>query len=100
MARYRIKRKTFNIVGETGGSVMDTTGKVLNNGVVSTGVGLATMGGLGGTLSNLAESAGVPFSGALGHYAAYKIGKEATKGLGRGLSDAGKDWQAQSAAGV
>jgi hypothetical protein len=100
MARYRLRRKTFNIVGETGGSLMDSTGKVLNNGLVSTGVGVAAATSPLGEMASQALDGVVPGGALLGRYAAYKLGKETTKGLGRGLSDSGKDWQAQSAAGL
>jgi hypothetical protein len=100
MARYRLKRKTFGIFGETAGGAMDATGKTLNNGIVSTGVGVGAAMSPIGDMASTALSGVIPGGSLIGRVAAYKIGKEATKSLGQGLSDAGKDLQAQSSAGV
>ena len=100
MARYRLRRKTFNIVGETTGNVMNSTGKVLNNGVVSTGAGIAAASSPVGDLAAEALGDIMPGGNLIGRFAAYKAGKELTKGVGRGISDSGKDMMAQSAAGM
>jgi UDP-3-O-acyl-N-acetylglucosamine deacetylase len=100
MARYRLKRKTFNILSEAGGSVMDSTGKVLNNGVVSTAAGIATATSPVGDMAADALGDIMPGGRLIGKIAAYKAGKELTKGIGQGLSDTGKDWQAKAAAGM
>jgi hypothetical protein len=100
MARYRLRRKTFNIIGEGAGSVMNSTGKVLDNSVVSTGAGIGLAASPVGDMASEALGSVMPFGNLVGRYAAYKIGKETTKGLGQGISNAGKDMIANSAAGV
>lgn len=93
MAIYRLKRKTFGVVGDaaknTLGGATEMTGKALNSDVGGTlggvaGAGIATGGALG--IGGL--GLGVP--GAIGGYV---VGKALTKGVGKGLKNAGQDMQ-------
>ena len=100
MAKYRLKRKTFGVVQSTlngvgdtvrttAGGVMEGTGKALDTGVAGTlggiaGAGIATGGALG--LAGL----GLGIPGAVGGYI---LGKAATRGIGKGLKNAGQDLQ-------
>ena len=93
MAIYRLKRKYFGVVGEaaknTAGGVMEGTGKALDTGVAGTigGVGGAMMAGAG-----IGSTAGLAL-GPIGMAGGYILGKAATKGLGKGLKNAGQDMQ-------
>lgn len=93
MATYRLKRKTFGAVGDavknTAGGVMETTGKAMDTGTAGTiggitGAGIATGGALG--------VAGLGL-GPVGAVGGYILGKAATRGVGKGLKNAGQDLQ-------
>ena len=100
MARYRLKRKTFGVFGETAGGAMNAAGKTLNNGLVSTAVGIGAAASPVGAALGSALDGVIPGGSIIGRVAAYGIGKNTTKALGQGLSDSGKDIQARSTAGL
>ena len=93
MAKYRLKRKTFGVVQNTlngvGETVKNTAGGVME------GVGKAADTKTAGTIGGLAGAwKGFQMSGnILGGVAGYIIGKAGTRGLGRGLKNAGQDLQ-------
>lgn len=93
MATYRLKRKIFGAVGDavknTAGGVMETTGKAMDTGTAGTlgGVGGAMMAGAG-----IGSTAGLAL-GPVGMVGGYILGKAATRGVGKGLKNAGQDLQ-------
>ena len=88
MATYRIKRKTFGLIDSAGGAVKNTVGGVME------GVGKAAATGTGSTIGGLAGmKAGFGIGGVGGAIAGYILGKAATKGIGKGLQNAGQDLQ-------
>lgn len=100
MAKYRLKRKTFgavqstlNGVGDaiktTAGSVMEGTGKALDTGVAGTLGGIAAVG----TGAKIGSAILPGIGTALGAVGGYIAGKAATRGVGRGLKNAGQDLQ-------
>lgn len=93
MAKYRLKRKlysgmvqgTLNGIGE---ATKNTVGGVLE------GVGKAADTKTAGTIGGIAGAIkGLSVGGVLGGVAGYMIGKAGTRGLGRGLKNAGQDLQ-------
>ena len=92
MAKYRLKRKTFGMVQSTlngvGETVKNTAGGVME------GVGKAADTKVGGTIGGLAGAKlGFSAGGIGGAVIGYIAGKAATRGLGKGLQNAGQDLQ-------
>lgn len=101
MAKYRLKRKTFGMVQSTlngvgdavkttAGGVMEGTGKALDTGVAGTLGGIAAVK-TGAALGSTILPGGI--GAALGAVGGYIAGKAATRGIGRGLKNAGQDLQ-------
>jgi hypothetical protein len=100
MAKYRLKRKTFGVaqgtlngvgtaIKNTAGGILEGVGKAADTGVAGTVGGLAAIG-TGAKIG----SAILPGIGTiLGGIGGYIAGKSATRGLGRGLKNAGQDLQ-------
>lgn len=101
MAKYRLKRKLYSgmvqsTLNGVGGAVKNTVGGVME------GVGKAADTGTAGTIGGLAAvgtgakigSAILPGIGTvLGGIGGYIAGKAATRGIGKGLKNAGQDLQ-------
>ena len=85
MAVYRLKRKTFGFIGDTAkqvaGGVMEGTGKALDSSV----------GGLAGRVGG--AMAGGAIAGPVGFIAGALLGHKVSRGLGKGLKNAGQDMQ-------
>ena len=91
MAKYILKRKNFNFVKETAGTVANTTGSVLSSG----------LGKTAGTLAGAATGFGlmaplpIPGSGLVGAAIGAKLGKKATKFTGDTLKSVGNQLKNQ-----
>lgn len=94
MARYRLKRKTYGVVGDaaknTIGGVMSGAGTALDNKVAGFAGGLAGASHLGSTLGGII---GGPLGGLVGMGLGYVAGSALTRGVGKGLKNAGQDLQ-------
>ena len=92
MAKYRLKRKTFGVVQNTLNGVGDAV-KTTAGGVME-GVGKAADTKVGGTIGGIAGAVkGASIGGIGGAVIGYIAGKAATRGIGKGLKNAGQDLQ-------
>ena len=93
MAKYRLKRKLYSgmvqsTLNGVGGAVKNTVGGVME------GVGKAADTNTAGTIGGIAGAIkGLSVGGVLGGVAGYMIGKAGTRGIGKGLKNAGQDLQ-------
>lgn len=94
MARYRLKRKTYGVIGDaaqsTLGGVMTGAGKALDNKVAGFAGGLMGATHLGSTLGTII---GGPLGSLVGTGLGYVAGSALTRGVGKGLKNAGQDMQ-------
>ena len=90
MARYTLRRKTFGIIGSAAGGVLEGTGKVAGNGLVSTAVG-----GLGGAKAGSAiGSMFGPMGTLIGGIAGAVAGKKGMQAMGDSMQQKGQEMKA------
>lgn len=96
---YNFAQREFGALGEVTGSAMQGVGNVMNNGMVSTGAGIATAATAGSALGDTLSAAGVPGGGLIGMGVGYLGGKKLTQSLGKGIKNAGGDMRAEASLG-
>lgn len=83
MARYRLKRKTYGVIGDTAGEVVKGVGRAVKT--AGTGL-LGTV--VGGTLGSM-----IPGAGLVGTLAGATLGKSVIQGVGNAIGKAGESMQ-------
>lgn len=94
MATYRLKRKYFgladaaqNTLGAVGGAIKSTAGGIME------GAGKVLDSSAGGLAGRIAGAAAGSALGPLGTIAGFAFGNKLSRGLGKGLKNAGQDLQ-------